>query len=152
MRHIASGNDERANELIDEFTSAHGGDRLEIRRFLLQLLDPDTREAAFNAPQWILYMGIPNDSGMWRGILYILLGDEKVWNEIDRMYEAGEATYMIYDVMLATYRDHDLLSDPRYRQGMERRGLVKIWREQGPPDFCAEGYQSWICELETTSD
>ena len=147
MTTLANDNNARADELIDEFIAGQGGDHSVIKDYLALLLDPSTRESAFADPRWFQYMGIPNDSGMWRGILHVLLADEKVWNEIDRMYLAGEATYMTFDVMLATYRDHDLLNHYRYEQSAQRRGLLKVWQTHGLPDFCTETYQSWICEL-----
>ena len=37
-------------------------------------------------------------------------------------------------------------SHPMYLEVAERLGLIDIWEQRGPPDFCEKVGGKWVCE------
>jgi len=43
-------------------------------------------------------------------------------------------------------RRSDFMSHPKYLEVAERLGLIDIWEQRGPPDFCDKVDGEWLCE------
>jgi hypothetical protein len=43
-------------------------------------------------------------------------------------------------------RDTGFTARPQYVELANRMGLVDIWEQRGPPDFCSKADGRWVCE------
>ncbi len=74
---------------------------------------------------------------------------------IDRYYELilahgltdsswTDADVLIYSGTL--YRESGFTAHPRYLEVAAATGLVEVWEQRGPPDFCEKVGGQWVCE------
>jgi len=40
----------------------------------------------------------------------------------------------------------EFTAHPKYLEVAKRLGLIDIWEQRGPPDFCSKESGQWVCE------
>ena len=56
----------------------------------------------------------------------------------------SDADYIVY--LGTAYRRLGFTAHPRYLEVAERMGLINVWEQRGPPDFCEKIDGQWVCE------
>jgi TolB-like protein len=80
--------------------------------------------------------------------LYLILGS------LDRYYEillspdpnqqgGADADIMVWRGTL--FRRTGFTAHPRYLEAAEQIGIIHIWEQRGPPDFCKKVDNNWVC-------
>ena len=46
----------------------------------------------------------------------------------------------------AVYRQSGFTAHPKYLEVAELIGIIDVWEQRGPPDFCEKAGGEWICE------
>ena len=74
---------------------------------------------------------------------------------IDRYYELilahglTDSSWTDADILIFSgtlYRESGFTAHPKYLEVAEATGLVEIWEQRGPPDFCEKVGGHWVCE------
>jgi hypothetical protein len=74
---------------------------------------------------------------------------------IDRYFELilahglTDSSWTDADVLIFSgtlYRESGFTSHPKYLGVATATGLVEIWEQRGPPDFCEKVSGQWVCE------
>jgi tetratricopeptide (TPR) repeat protein len=151
MRHLDSGSIARADELIQAYlasvnTSASAAD---IKRYLHEILDPSTRQAAIDDVNRQHLLALPGAVDQWKAILYVHLNDPDFWTVLQRIEEKDGSDGIVLTHLLANYRHHQLLASEEAKSVFIRRGYVAFWQRNKLPEFCDGTYQIWICALES---
>ncbi len=55
-----------------------------------------------------------------------------------------DADVLVHDGTL--YRRLGFTAHPKYLEVAEAMGIVKLWEQRGPPDFCEKVVGEWVCE------
>jgi TolB-like protein/tetratricopeptide (TPR) repeat protein len=114
--------------------------------------DPDTGQAYLDRRIPEIVASVPED-------FYVDLGRELVgwylyFGHLDRFFdiilngEPTEAAWAEAGEFIATgivYRQLGFTAHPRYLKIAKAIGIVNVWEQRGPPDFCERSGQSWIC-------
>ncbi len=82
--------------------------------------------------RWYLYFGFLDR--YFETILDIELTDS-AWTDAD--LAVGEGTI---------YRRLGFTAHPKYLEVAELLGIIDVWEQRGPPDFCEKVDDQWICE------
>ena len=59
-------------------------------------------------------------------------------------HDLGDAEVLIFNSQID--RNSGFTADPRYLEIAEMVGLVELWEQRGPPDFCQKTGGEWVCE------
>jgi tetratricopeptide (TPR) repeat protein len=131
---LANGDAAAAELLIEEFVDHRWGETDIIRAYLDSIIDPKTRDAAFQSNQWSMFMGATVGQVMY------VLRDERLFT---RLLSGKEFMPLAWAMPL---RSSWFLNHPRFRAVAERRH-APYWQKHELPDFCNGNFDSWICEL-----
>jgi len=90
-------------------------------------------------------------AGEWQNTLtlwYLLFGFVDRYYEL--IFEAGPPkTWTDADLHLwkgTIFRHGGFTAHPKYLEAAESIGIVNVWEQRGPPDFCEEVDGQWVCE------
>jgi len=124
-----------------------------VRELVTGARDPVTGQAHLDLriPQIIASMPEENESGWQLNLTtwYLIFGF------IDRYFELifdmdtsgsgwSDADFLVHDgVMLWQL---GFTAHPRYLEVAESVGIIDIWEQRGPPDFCKKVRDEWVCE------
>lgn len=124
-----------------------------IREIATGALDPTTGQAYLDhrIPQFLATapkeeaQGLQLDTTKW----YLLFGF------LDRYFDAileieltdkswTDADYFVYTGTI--FRRLGFTRHPRYLDVVESIGIIDVWQQRGPPDFCKKVRDEWVCE------
>ena len=82
---------------------------------------------------------------------YLLFGFLDRYFEIilDTDFDPADATWLDADVPVFTgtvFRHLGFTAHPKYLDVVEQMGIVELWEQRGPPDFCEKAGGQWVCE------
>jgi len=82
--------------------------------------------------EWYLYFGYLD-----RYFELILATDltASTWNDAENLIRNG-----------TTYRRLGFTAHPKYLEVAEATGIMDVWEQRGPPDFCEKVDGQWVCE------
>ena len=83
------------------------------------------------------------------GELYLLFGFLDRYYEI--IFDLGPTDSSWSDVDLSLYngtvsRRGGFTAHPKYLELAEIIGMIDVWEQRGPPDFCEKVGDEWVCE------
>ena len=90
----------------------------------------------------------------WRWELnrfYLLFGFTDRYFEIilDIDFNPADATWTDADIPVfygTVFRRLGFTAHPKYLDVVEPMGIVELWEQRGPPDFCEKVGGQWVCE------
>ena len=86
----------------------------------------------FGLPEWYLFFGYLD-----RYFELILATDltDSAWVDAEGLIRLG-----------TLYRRFGFIAHPKYLEVAEAVGIMDVWEQRGPPDFCEEVDGLWVCE------
>ncbi len=82
--------------------------------------------------KWYLYLGFLD---RYFEIILDFDPTESTWSDADNLVYAG-----------TLYRRLGFTAHPKYLELAEATGMLELWEQRGPPDFCDKVDDNWICE------
>jgi hypothetical protein len=79
-----------------------------------------------------LYLGFP---GRYLDTILDLDLDGSIWTDADVPVFYG-----------TVFRRTGFTADPKYVEIAEAIGMMDVWEQRGPPDFCRKVVGEWVCE------
>ncbi len=94
--------------------------------------DEDARGWQLALANWYLYLGYLD-----RYFELVLATNltAGIWNDVEVNIHHGNI-----------HRRLGFTAHPRYLEVAERMGLIGIWEQRGPPDYCEKVDGAWVCE------
>jgi tetratricopeptide (TPR) repeat protein len=138
---------------IEAFLQQHDyGDSSWVRDLVAGARDPVTGQAYLDRriPQIVASMPEENAYDTWRRLTtwYLFFGFldryfeeildldlESSWTDADALVEWG-----------IVFRRLGFTAHSKYLEVAERMGLIELWEQRGPPDFCEKVDSQWVCE------
>ena len=82
--------------------------------------------------KWYLYLGFLDRH--FELIFDVDLTDS-IWTDADPLVYGG-----------TVLRRFGFTAHPKYLEVVESMGIIDIWEQRGPPDFCEKVRGEWVCE------
>ncbi len=88
----------------------------------------------------------------WQGNLtfwYLLFGFLDRYFELILDLDLTDSAWTDADIPVAygtLYRRLGFTAHPKYIEVAEATGIVDVWEQRGPPDFCSKSSGQWVCE------
>jgi TolB-like protein len=82
-------------------------------------------------------------------VLYLVFGFLDRYYEMILALDLTDSTWTDADDLVDTgllFRSTGFAADPRFIEVAESLGIVDVWEQRGPPDFCIKVSSDWICE------
>ena len=82
-------------------------------------------------------------------ILYLEFGFIDRYFELILDADPNDERWSVADLYLFNaiyFRSRGFISHPRFLELADTMGLIKIWEQRGPPDFCDKVDGNWVCE------
>ncbi len=124
-----------------------------VRELVTGARDPATGQTYLDRriPQ-IVASSPEEDAKAWQGALtgwYLYLGLLDRYFELILATDLTDATWtdadnFVYDGTL--FRRTGFTAHPKYLEVAESMGLIDVWEQRGPPDFCEKISGKWDCE------
>jgi TolB-like protein len=101
----------------------------------------------------IIVGSVPDDSK--NNVKRLLIPWYVVFGHIDRYLEIileigpGASTWTAADDLMffgTMMRGQGFTAHPKYLEAAESMGIVALWEQRGPPDFCEKSNGEWVCE------
>jgi len=138
---------------LEIFLEQNGLPSSYLRDLVAGALDPDTGQAYMDRriPQIIASAPEQNAFGMQLLLdsLYLYFGFLDRYFELILGYELTDSIYTDADNHIfegTLHRKSGFTSHPQYLEVAEATGLVELWEQRGPPDFCEKVSGQWVCE------
>jgi tetratricopeptide (TPR) repeat protein len=154
MFYLAVGRDESAIAHYEaELERAGISDSSWVRDLVTAARDPVSGKAYLDSHIPRVLASLPEEYVFewqdWLSLWYLAFGfiDHKYENIFAagpnrKIWSAAEV-----DVWLGTiFRRVGFTADPRYLEVAELLGIVDVWEQRGPPDFCEKLDGEWVCE------
>jgi TolB-like protein/tetratricopeptide (TPR) repeat protein len=124
-----------------------------VRDLLTGGRDPDTGQAYLDRriPQIVASMP-ENDPFAWQTwlpSLYLYFGHLDRFFELALAGELSTTTWDVADIRMSQcniYRRLGCTAHPKYLELAKSLGIIDIWEERGPPDFCERQDGLWVCK------
>ena len=124
-----------------------------VRELVTGARDPATGQAYLDRriPQIVASMP-EEEAAEWQRDLatwYVLFGFLDRYFEVILDLGPTESTWTDADFPLyigTIFRRLGFTAHPKYLEVAEAMGIVKLWEQRGPPDFCEKVNGEWICE------
>jgi hypothetical protein len=82
--------------------------------------------------EWYLYLGFP---GRFLDTILDLGLSGSIWTDADVPICTG-----------TVFRRSGFTAHPKYLEVAEAVGMMEVWEQRGPPDFCEKVAGKWVCE------
>ena len=151
--HLAEKQDDSAIAQTEAALESDGiSDSTWVRELVTAARDPINGQAYLDRRIPQIVAAMPDDyAGEWRNTLilwYLLFGF------VDRFYEfifeSGPPkawTGPDLHVWKGTiFRHGGFTAHPKYLEAAESIGIINVWEQRGPPDFCQKSDGEWACE------
>jgi len=124
-----------------------------VRELVTDARDPSTGQAYLDRriPQIVASMPEEEAYG-WQMTLtpwYLYLGFLDRYFELILDLDLTDSTWTDADVPVwagTVYRRLGFTAHPKYLDVVESMGIIDIWEQRGPPDFCEKVDGQWVCE------
>jgi len=150
MASLAAGNDEEAIRVVAPWVDEDWFRRPSIEAFIADMRDPETGRSALK--EWVEYRTanaeIASDAA-WVRVYYLVFGYMDLYIEAIDSY--GPRTERWSDVEIVEnwgvflpvtgYR-----KTQHFLDRAEGSGLIDLWEQRGPPDYCSKDSGVWVCE------
>ena len=150
---LTDGQDDSAVVQIESWAREFGyPDSDWLGELLIGARDPATGEAYLDRRIPQIAASMPaEDAAEFQGYLetfYLNLGyiDRYFDNTIDVALEYSwedAANHVWYGTI---FRRMGFTAHPKYLEIAEANGMVELWEQLGPPDFCSKVHDQWVCE------
>jgi TolB-like protein len=138
---------------LEIFLKQKGGPGSWVRELVTSARDPKTGQAYLDRriPQ-IVASAPEGDAFMTQLVLntwYLLFGFLDRYYELIFAQELTGSSYTDADVLIfigTINRESGFTAHPRYLEVVEKTGIVEVWEQRGPPDFCEKVGGQWVCE------
>ena len=115
--------------------------------------DPASGQAYLDRriPQIVAAMAEVDEFDWHNGLtsLYLFFGYLDRHFELVLATEPGDSTWHIAGAHLwrgNAFRRLGFTAHPKYLEFAELMGIIKVWEQRGPPDFCEKVDGQWVCE------
>jgi tetratricopeptide (TPR) repeat protein len=103
-----------------------------ISQLVATALEEDKLSTQNLLNEWYLYLGFP---GRFLDTILDLDLDGSIWTDADIPVFYG-----------TVFRRTGFTADPKYIEIAEAIGMMDVWEQRGPPDFCRKVAGEWVCE------
>jgi TolB-like protein/Flp pilus assembly protein TadD len=124
-----------------------------IRDLITGAREPLTGQAYLDRriPQIVASMSEEDAYNMWRRLTrwYLFFGFLDRYFEIIPDLESADSTWTDTDDFVyagTLFRRLGFTAHPKYLEVAEAIGMIEVWDQRGPPDFCGKVSDTWICE------
>jgi hypothetical protein len=103
-----------------------------IPEIIASMPEEDAFNARANLIRWYVFFGFLD-----RYFEFILDFDlsDSTWTDVDAPVHNG-----------TRYRRLGFTAHPKYLEVAEAIGMIDVWEQRGPPDFCEKVGGQWVCE------
>jgi len=124
-----------------------------FRELVIGAGDPESGQAYLDRriPQIVASMAEDDELNWQRGLtsLYLYFGFLDRYFELILATELGDTTWHYAGTYIwrgTIFRRLGFTAHPSYLEVAELMGIIHIWEQRGPPDFCEKVDSEWICE------
>ncbi len=124
-----------------------------VRELVTGARDPATGQAYLDRRIPHILASMPEESALqWSWILtewYLFFGflDEHFKLILDLDLSDSTWTGVDQPILVGTiYRQLGFTGHPKYLEVVESIGIIDVWEQRGPPDFCEKVGGEWVCE------
>ena len=151
---LAVGRDENAIAHYEAMLARTGlSDTSWVRELVAAARDPDRGKAYLDSRIPQIIASLPEEvASYWQDSLdywYLSLGLVDYQYEKILALEPNDEIWTranIYVWAGTVFRRVGFAADPRYIEVVKKLGIVDLWEQRGPPDFCAKSDGEWVCE------
>jgi TolB-like protein len=129
------------------------GPSSDLRELVAGARDPKTGQAYLDRRIPQIVASVPEDktyvTQLILNAMYLMFGFLDRFYELILELELTGSAYTDADVLIfngTIYRNSGFTSHPQYLEVAKATGLVEVWEQRGPPDFCEKQGGQWICE------
>ena len=153
MESLVDGRDEIAIQYLETLLREQNQPIDWIRKLIIGARDPATGQAHLDRQISQLVASLPEDRSSQilidSTIFYLVFGFLDRYFEL--IFELGVSDREWVDSELSvavgmTYRGSGFTAHPRFLEVAEAFGMIELWEQRGPPDFCEKVSGQWICE------
>ena len=152
-RDLVEGRDDIAASLMESFLQLRNADSSWVRELLNGARDPATGQAYLDRRVPEIVASMPEENAyfiqrhltMW----YLYFGFLDRHFELVLDLEITDSTWTDADFIMYTgtiYRHLGFTGHPKYLEVAKSMGLIDVWEQRGPPDFCEKTGGQWACE------
>ena len=150
---LAEGRDDIAISYFETWLQVRHVDTAWVRELVTDARDPVTGQAYLDRRIPEIVASMPKE------FAYSIQRELKTWylhfGFLDRLFELildldltnstwTDADYIVYTGTI--YRRAGFTAHPKYLEVAESMGIIDVWEQRGPPDFCAKTGGQWVCE------
>jgi TolB-like protein len=124
-----------------------------VRTLVTGARDPASGQAYLDRRIPQIVASMPEDYALqtWRSLAlwYLLLGFIDRHFEVILDLKSPDSRWTDADGLLfdgTVYRHLGFTAHPKYLEVAESIGIVELWEQRGPPDFCEKVGDKWVCE------
>ncbi len=124
-----------------------------VRELVTGARDPATGQAYLDRriPQIVATMSEEDAFNMQGGLImwYVFFGFLDRYFEPILDLDLTDSAWTDADIPVwrgTVFRRLGFTSHPKYLEVAERTGLIDVWEQRGPPDFCEKVGGDWVCE------
>jgi tetratricopeptide (TPR) repeat protein len=124
-----------------------------VRELVTGARDPATGQAYLDRriPEIVASMPKEDAYSLQRGLTrwYLLFGFLDRYFEVILDLEPTDSTWTDADSAVYTgtlFRRLGFTAHPKYLEVAESMGIIDVWEQRGPPDFCEKVGGQWVCE------
>jgi len=153
MESLVDGRDEIAIHYLETLLREQNQPIDWIQKLIIGARDPATGQAHLDRQISQLMASLPEDQSSQ--VLIDTMHFYLVFGFLDRyfelIFELGISDREWVDSELPVgwgliYRQSGFTAHPRFLEVAEAFGMIELWEQRGPPDFCEKVSGQWICE------
>jgi TolB-like protein/DNA-binding SARP family transcriptional activator len=153
MESLVDGRDEIAIQYLETLLREQNQPIDWIQKLIIGARDPATGQAHLDRQISQLMASLPEDRSSQ--VLIDTMHFYLVFGFLDRyfelIFELGISDREWVDSELPVgwgliYRQSGFTAHPRFLEVAEAFGMIELWEQRGPPDFCEKVSGQWICE------
>jgi TolB-like protein/DNA-binding SARP family transcriptional activator len=153
MESLKDGRDEIAIQYLETLLREQNQPIDWVRKLIIGARDPATGQAHLDRQISQLVASLPEDRSSQVLVdsthFYLVFGFLDRYFEL--IYELGVSDLGWLDSELSVsvgmmYRGSGFTAHPRFLEVAEAFGMIELWEQRGPPDFCEKVSGQWICE------
>jgi TolB-like protein len=152
--HLAEKQDDSAIAQTEAALERDGiSDSTWVRDLVAGARDPGNGQAYLDRRIPQIVASMPDEyAGEWQFILtpwYLYFGFLDRYYELIFEAEPNAKTWTDADIHMwrgTVVRHGGFTAHPRYLEAAESLGIIDVWEQRGPPDFCEKLDGAWVCE------
>jgi len=124
-----------------------------VRELVTGARDPATGQAYLDRRIPQIAASMPEDMAyawqQWLSFWYLFFGFLDRYFELILDLELTDSRWTDADALVwegTVHRRLGFTAHPKYLEVAESMGIVELWEQRGPPDFCEKVGDKWICE------